>query len=75
MTKARADVHHFAPAAVDKAVAEGLAVARASREAAVRVRSEREFRRSGLFASLGVILLAIVALAVKIRDLDHRGPP
>jgi hypothetical protein len=75
LTKARADVHHFTPAAVDKAVAEGLAVARASRDAAVRVGSEREFRRTGLFASLGVILAAIVALAVKIRDLDRRGRP
>ena len=75
LTKARTDVHHFAPSAVDKAVAEGLAVARAAREAAGRVRSERAFRRTGLFASLGVILAAIVALAVKIRDLDRRGPP
>ena len=75
LTKARTDVHHFAPAAVDKAVAEGLAVARASREAAGRVSAERAFRRKGLFASLGIILAAIVALAVKIRDLDRRGRP
>jgi hypothetical protein len=75
LTKARVDVHYFSPGAVDEAVAKGLAVARSSKEAAARVRSEREFRRTGLFASLGVILVAIVALAVKIRDLDRRGRP
>jgi hypothetical protein len=75
LTKARVDVHYFAPAAVEKAAAEGLAVARASNEAAERVHSERDFRRTGLFASLGLILLAIAALAVKIRDLDRRGRP
>ena len=75
LTKARVDVHYFSPAAVDKAAAEGLAVARTSKEAAVRVHSEREFRRKGLFASLALILVAIVALAVKIRDLDRRGRP
>jgi hypothetical protein len=75
LTKARADVHHFTPAAVSKAVAEGLAVTRASREAAARIRGEREFRRQGLFASLGFILVAIAALAAKIRDLDRRRRP
>ena len=74
LTKARADVHYFSPAAVEKAVAEGLAVTRSSREAATRVHAERQFRRKGLFASLGLIVVAIVALAAKIRDLERREP-
>jgi hypothetical protein len=74
LTKARTDVHYFSPAAVEKAAAAGLAVTRSSREAAARVHAERQFRRKGLFASLGLIVVAIAALAVKIRDVDRRGP-
>jgi cytochrome c553 len=75
LTKARTDVHYFDPAAVQKAVAGGLAVTRSAVSAAVRIHGEREFRRKGLFASLGLILVAIAALAVKIRDLDRRRRP
>ncbi len=75
LTKARADVHFFAPAAVEKAVAAGLKVTGSAKEAAVRIHGEREFRRKGLFASLGLILVAIVALTAKIRDLDRRRKP
>lgn len=72
LTKARADVHLAQPAVVRKAAAEGLGIARAGKAAAVRVRGEREFRRKGLFLSLGLILVAITALVVKIRTLDRR---
>jgi hypothetical protein len=75
LTKARADVHLFDPAAVRKAVAEGLTVTRSAAVAAARIHGERQFRRKGLFASLVVILAAIVALAAKIRDLDRRRKP
>ncbi len=74
LTKARVDVHYFTPDAVEKAVAGGLAVTRSAKEAAVRIHGEREFRRKGLFASLGLILVAIVALVVRIRDIDRRRP-
>jgi len=60
---------------VQKAVAGGLAVTRSAVSAAERIHGEREFRRKGLFASLGLILVAIAALAVKIRDLDRRRRP
>lgn len=75
ITKARTDVHYFDPAAVQKAVAGGLAVTRTAMSAAERIHAEREFRRKGLFASLGLILVAIAALVVKIRDLDRRRRP
>jgi hypothetical protein len=73
LTKARADVHHFQPYAVQQAVAEGLTIARRASAEAVRIRGEREFRRKGLFISLGFIFLAIVGLVATIRDIDRRG--
>jgi Cytochrome c3 len=73
LTKARADVHLFQAAAVQQAVAGGLTVARKAREDGARLHREREFRRKGLFVSLGLILVAIVGLVLKIRDLGHRG--
>jgi hypothetical protein len=75
LTKARADVHLFDPAAVKKAVDGGIAVTRTAVSAATKIHAERQFRRKGLFGSLGLILLAIVALVVKIRDLDRRREP
>ncbi|MEX1243667.1 MAG: cytochrome c3 family protein [Thermoanaerobaculia bacterium] len=72
LTKARADVHLFQPYAVEKAVTTGLTVARAASAEAARIAREREFRRKGLFVSLGLIFLAIVGLVAKIRDLDRR---
>ena len=72
LTKARADVHLFQLAAVRKATDEGLTVARTAMTAAVRIQREREFRRKGLFVSLGLILIAIVALVARIREIDRR---
>ena len=69
LTKARADVHLFQAAAVHRSVAEGLGVARAAKVAGERSLKERDFRRTGLFISLAVILLAIAALLVKIHQL------
>ena len=74
LTKARTDVHLFQASVVRKTTEEGLAVARTAKAAAVRVRGEREFRRKGLFVSLGLILVAIVALVAKIRDVDRHRP-
>ena len=71
LTKARADVHFFQPYAVQQAVAGGLTIARTAKAQAVRLHREREFRRKGLFVSLALILAAITALALKIRDLDR----
>ena len=72
LTKARADVHLFQAAAVHKSAAEGLTVARAAYAAGQRSMKERDFRRKGLFVSLAIILVAIVALVLTIRQVDAR---
>ena len=69
LTTARADVHRFQAAAVHTSASSGLAVARSARKAADRALAERDYRRKGLFVSLAVILVAIGALLLKIRDL------
>ena len=71
LTKARSQIHLFRPSAVHAAVAEGLKVARKAAEGGQARLKERDFRRRGLFASLGLILITIVGLVVKIRE---RGP-
>lgn len=72
LTRARADVHYFQTAAVERDVTEGLGVARKARTAGVKALGERDFRRRGLVLSLLLILLTIAALLLRIRQLDRR---
>jgi hypothetical protein len=72
LVRARADVHLFRPAAVTEIVASGLTVARSARAAGVKALAERDYRRRGLFVSLGLIGLAVAALIFKIRDVDRQ---
>ena len=72
LTKARTSVHLFRVAAVHENAAAGLTVARAARQAARARLKEVDFRRRGLFVSLAVILVTIVALLLTIRDRSRR---
>ena len=69
LTTARTDVHRFQAAAVHTTASAGFAVAQSARKDADRALEERDFRRRGLFVSLGLILVAIAALLLKIRTL------
>ena len=71
LVQARTDVHLFRSAAVQKTAADGLAVARAARAKGLKALEERDFRRRGLFVSLALIVLAVGALILKIRDIDR----
>ena len=76
LTQARTEIHTFNPAAVDVVVNEGTKaltdVARAGNQALADLR----YRRRGLFISLALILVVVVGLALKIRDLKpHHQPP
>jgi Cytochrome c3 len=75
LTRARADVHFFQTAAVHRDVTDGLKIAHAAHKAGQQALAERDYRRRGLFVSLGLILLSIAALMAKIRQLDRRRPP
>ena len=69
---ARTEVHAFDPAALDLVVNDGAKILAEVDRAGDRALQELAFRRRGLFLSLGVILLVVVALAFKIRELDAR---
>ncbi|HUP49587.1 MAG TPA: cytochrome b N-terminal domain-containing protein [Thermoanaerobaculia bacterium] len=62
-------VHTFAPEPVTEKQREGLQHAEAALLAGQRSLEELAFRRRGLFLALGVIVLALIALAWKIRTL------
>jgi hypothetical protein len=72
LTLARTEVHTFAPAAVDPVVNDGLAILDGVGQAGERALAELRFRRRGLAASLGAILLLVVAIALKIREIERR---
>jgi hypothetical protein len=70
LTKARADVHLFRPSAVHDAAKEGLTVAGNAASGGEARLKERDYRRRGLFVSLGLIGLSIAALIAWIRQRD-----
>lgn len=76
-------VHTFsAEKAFDDKRKEGLASAGKALQAGQSSMNELRYRRRGLFVSLGLIVIVLVALALKIRDLaptskgeNEGGPP
>jgi len=72
LTLARTEMHAFDPAHVTPVVQEGLATLVAVDKAGDTAAAELRFRRRGLAASLGAILLVVVALGFKIRQLERR---
>lgn len=73
LTKARTAIHAFAVAPVETEIAAGLGVARAAFARGEDALWEHRFRRIGLAASAGVILLLIVGLLLKIRQIENRS--
>lgn len=68
-------VHTFSTDAASpfsQTAAEGLQHAQAARQMGIVALKELEFRRKGLAASLGVILLVLIGLGLKIREVSRR---
>jgi predicted CXXCH cytochrome family protein len=72
LTLARTEMHAFVPAQLSPIVAEGLTLVTAADRAGQNGVRELQFRRRGLFVSLGAILIVVVALGLKIREIDRR---
>ena len=70
---ARTEMHGFKPEALDAVVSEGMKIVTSVNQGGNRALAELAYRRKGLFVSLGAILLVVVALALKIRELDRRS--
>lgn len=70
LVQARNLVHAFAVEPVDEKVEEGLEIARGAEEMGVAALSELDFRRKGLLVSLFFILVMVVGLYLKIRQIE-----
>jgi predicted CXXCH cytochrome family protein len=70
LVQARNLVHAFAVDPVDEKVREGLEIAKRAEEMGVAALSELDFRRKGLLVSLFFILVMVVGLYLKIRQIE-----
>ncbi len=73
LLKTRATVHQFDPAAITKLSDEGVKIANKMHAKGVKALEDLTFRHRGLWISVGIILVAIVGLVMKIREIDRRG--
>ncbi len=72
LTLARTEMHSSKAELVDSVIAAGLKLVDTADAADERALAELRFRRTGLAASLFAILLLVVALALKIRQIERR---
>jgi predicted CXXCH cytochrome family protein len=72
LTLARTEVHASDPALVDTVIQDGVKILATVDQEGHKGVAELKFRRRGLFASLGAILLVVVALGLKVRQIDRR---
>jgi hypothetical protein len=72
LIKARAAIHGFDQALLDKEVAPGLKVAEKAHARGVRALDELQFRRKGLAISALIIFALVVGLILKIRQMERR---
>ena len=72
ITLARTEMHAANPDAVDTVLKEGETIVGDVDRAGQRGLGELAFRRRGLALSLGAILLVVVGLALKLRQIDRR---
>lgn len=72
LTVARTELHASDRSRVDPVLADGQAIVADVQAAAARALDELRFRRLGLALSLSAILLVVVALILKIRQIDRR---
>jgi len=72
LLKTRATVHQFDPAPITKLSEEGVQIAGKAYEKGVKAMEDLRFRHRGLWVSVGIILVAMVGLVLKIREIDRR---
>ena len=72
LTQARTEIHGMNPALVEPVIDEGMKIVAGVDQAGIQGGADLAFRRRGLFVSLGAIVLVLLALVLKIRELDRR---
>jgi hypothetical protein len=73
LTLARTEIHTSDPAQVAPVIADGMKIVGTINQDGQRGLAELQFRRRGLAGALGAILLVVVALALKVRQIDRRS--
>jgi predicted CXXCH cytochrome family protein len=73
LINARVVVHSFSTGELEASVNPGLEIASRAHQEGRDALSDLQFRRKGLAASLIVIFLAVVAIYLKIRQIERRG--
>jgi hypothetical protein len=73
LTKARTAIHSFTLDPVQTEVAAGLTAVDGSRQQGEKALVDHRIRRLGLAGSTGIILTLVIALLLKIRDIERTG--
>ena len=71
LIKARATIHGFDQALLDKEIEPGLAVSEKAYARGVKAMNELQFRRKGLAVSTVIIFALIIGLILKIRQMER----
>lgn len=74
LTQTRAYVHSFSIEKVKSVAGEGLAHADEARKAGEKAVEEVYFRRKGLWVTVALLGIFVLALIAKIRSMDKKGP-
>jgi predicted CXXCH cytochrome family protein len=72
LTLARTEMHTFDPPRLTSITADGMKIVAAVDQAGQSGIAELRYRRRGLAVSLGAILLVVIALSLKVREIDRR---
>jgi predicted CXXCH cytochrome family protein len=72
LLKARAAIHLVDPATIQSLTEEGNKIAATTRAKGVKALEDLAFRHRGLWISVGILVLVIVGLVLKIREMDQR---
>jgi hypothetical protein len=72
LTKARVEIHTVTLSRVEPDIQAGMVVAQKTYSAGQAALAERSFRRKGLLFSVGAILMVLIGLWLKIREIESK---